>query len=124
MSMLPPVFSYLVAAAPLTALIGTTPTRAYRHGDAPQLVTAPYVTWFANGCAPGNLLDGNPPPVDGWAITVDSWSDGDSEVEAVAQAVRDALEPHGYLTGFNANSRDPATRRYRISMQFEFWISR
>ena len=122
--MLPAIFPYLSGAAPVTALIGTNPTRAYRHGDAPQDVTAPYVTWFITGCEPGNLTDYSPPPVDGWGLTVDCWSDDDAQIEALAQAVRDALEPHGYLTGIPSNNRDATTRRYRISMQFEFWVGR
>ena len=122
--MLPTVYAWLAAAAPVTALIGSNPSRCYRHGEAPQGVLRPYVTWFINGIAPEQLVDGKPPPVDGWGASVDAWSDTDAGVEALAQVVRDALESKGYMTGINFDSRDAQTGRYRIGMQFEFWVFR
>lgn len=121
--MLPLVFPILAAAAPVTALIGSSPVRAYRHGRAPQAVTAPYVTWAVDAGAPENMLTGAP-VVDSYGVRVDCWADDDGQVEALAQAVRDAIEPTAHMTGIVADDRDPSTNRYRISMQFDFWTLR
>lgn len=125
--MLPPVFPLLRAAQAVTALIGTSPTRAFRHGSAPQNVAAPYVTWAVISGVPQNALD-EVPRVDQLSVQVDCWSDntgtGSAAVEQLATAVRDALEPHAHMVSGPADSRDPETMRYRITMTFDFWRSR
>ena len=123
MAFLPAVFPLLTAAAPVTALIGTTPTRAYRHGRAPQGVTAPYVTWNIAASTAQNTLTGVP-SADLFNVRMDCWSDDDAQVEALATAVRDAIEPSAHMLGIVANDRDATTNRYRISMTFDFWLLR
>lgn len=121
--MFPPVFSLLTAAAPVTALIGTNPVRAYRHGRAPQGVTVPYVTWSIGASSAQNTLTGVP-SADLFNVRIDSWSDDDAQVEALAQAVRDALETSAHMLGIVANDRDAVTNRFRISLSFDFWLLR
>ena len=122
--MLPPVYALLTADAPTTALVGT---RIYRHGTAPQNVVAPYVTWFLVSGTPENELTALP-RVDRLEVQVDCWSNntgtGDAQVEALATAVRDALEPVAHMTGIIANEQDFETRRYRLGLQFTFWLKR
>lgn len=125
--MLPPVFRWLRASAAVTELLGINPTRAYRHGEAPQGVQAPYVTWSLITGTPQNVLD-EAPRVDAMTVQVDCWSDntgtGSADIDVLARAVRDALEPHGHMTVIIPNQQDPATRRYRIGMSFDFWTGR
>jgi hypothetical protein len=121
--MLPAVFPLLAADSDVTGFIGTSPVRVYRHGEAPQGVVAPYVTWFVVSGAPENELDGLP-RVDGYSVQVDCWSDADAEVEQLAEAVRNAIEPSHHMTAIVANGRDPETMRYRIGMTFDFWTKR
>lgn len=125
--MLPAVFPLLRDAAAVTALIGTAPVRAYRHGSAPQNVAAPYVTWFLLSGEPQNVLD-EVPRADRQTVQVDCWSDnagtGSAGIDALAKAVRDAIEPHAHMTAVSGDSQDPDTRRYRISMTFDFWTDR
>lgn len=121
--MLPAVFPILAAAAPVTALIGTNPVRAYAHGRAPQTVAAPYVTWATQGGAPENTLT-DTPPVDSYAVRVDCWSDDGTQCDALATAVRDAIQSQAHMTSVVADDRDPSTNRFRISMQFDFWVYR
>lgn len=116
--MLPLIFPLLSGAPAVTALIGTTPVRAYRHGSAPQGVVAPYVTWSAPGGFAENTFEGA--DADVWRLNVDCWSDIDSQVEALALAVRAALEPAGHLIAYIADDQDPVTKRYRISFAFDF----
>lgn len=117
--MLPLIFPLLSGSAAVTALIGTAPVRAYRHGVAPQDVTAPYVTWSAPGGSVENAFDGA--KADVFRVQVDCWSDSGSQVESLASAVRAAIEPAAHLIAYVANERDFQTGRYRISMQFD-WI--
>lgn len=122
--MLPSVYAILTADAAVSALVGT---RIYRHGEAPQKVAGPYVTWFLVSGTPENELSARP-RVDRLEVQVDCWSantgGGDAGVEALAVAVRDALEPVAHMTGIIANEQDFETRRYRLGMQFTFWLSR
>lgn len=117
--MLPKVYP-LLYISDLIPLIGD---RIYRHGDAPEGVQTPYVTWFVVSGVPENALD-DLPLVDSYTVQVDVWSDDDAEVEQVAKAVRDAIEPFHVMTGMTGNSQDDTTMRYRISMTFGFWTDR
>jgi hypothetical protein len=96
-------------------------TRIYRHGSAPQNVVRPYVTWSVGGGAE-NAFDGA--AADVFRVQVDSWSDTDAGVEALALAVRDAMEPHAHLIAYVADERDFETQRYRISFAFDWIASR
>lgn len=122
--MLPPVYSLLTADVGVTALVGT---RIYRHGAAPQKVVAPYITWSLVSGTPENELS-SLPRVDRLEVQIDCWSNntgtGDAEVESVATAVRDALEPVAHMTAIVANEQDFETRRYRLGLQFTFWLRR
>lgn len=120
--MLPKVFPLLAGSAAVTSLIGTNPVRAYRHGSAPQGVTVPYVTWSIAGGAAENAFQGA--CADQFRIQVDCWADADLGVEALAEAVRAAIEPAAHLVAYVANERDATTQRYRISMAFDWWAKR
>lgn len=120
--MLPLIFPLLSGASAVTALIGTNPVRAYRHGSAPQDVAKPYVTWSAPGGFAENTLERA--DADVFRIQFDIWSDDDQEVETLADAVRAALEPAANLIAYVADERDPVTGRYRISFTFDFIVIR
>lgn len=121
--MLPAVFAILANDSEVTGFIGSAPARVYRHGEAPQGVTAPYVTWFLVFGRPENCLD-ETPRIDAHSVQVDCWSDSDAEVEQLATAVRDAIEPFHHMIAVGPNGRDPETMRYRIGMTFTFWTDR
>lgn len=116
--MLPPVYATL-KASPVDALTGG---RIYRHGTAPQDTPKPYVTWFLLSGTPENQLSGLPSG-DRMTVQVDCWTDDDddAEVEDLAQAVRDAIEPHAHMTSMPIDDWEPATRLYRMALQFD-WI--
>ena len=122
--MLPRILHILTAAPAVTALIGagtnpvTDPVRAYRHGDAPQDVKKPYVTWSVPGGAAENTFEGA--DADVFRTQVDCWSDKDAEIEVLAAAVRAALEPHAHLVAYIADERDSVTKRYRMGFTFDF----
>ena len=118
--MLPEVYDLLAGDGLVAELVGT---RIYRHGDAPQGVSTPYVTWFVVSGTPENELSGGP-RIDAYSVQVDCWADRDALVEEVATAVRDAIELRYHMTAVVANDRDRDTMRYRIGMTFSFWTSR
>lgn len=125
--MLPLLFPIISASSSVKALIGSNPVRFYRHGNAPQGVVAPYATWFLVTGQPENTL-GELPRVDRHEVQVDCWSEntgtGSTQIETLATAIRDAIEPYAYMTAITADGLDPETGRYRIGMQFTFWTDR
>jgi hypothetical protein len=126
--MFPPVFNWLKASNDVKAIVGTNPPRIYRHSSAPQTsdgkpMPNPYITWFFVGLQPLNNLS-DPAPADRYPIQVDCWHQTDTGIEALAEAVRDALEPHGVMTGLIANLREPETRLFRIGLTFDIWHGR
>lgn len=125
--MFPSVFPLLAAAPAVTALIGSSPVRAYPFGDAPQGVTAPYVTWQEIAGTPENNLSSTP-PADHYVVDVNCWGSADpsgrAQVSTLAEAVRDAVEPYAHMTATPRRSRDATTQKYRVWMQFEFWRNR
>lgn len=120
--MLTPIFPIITASSAVTTLLGTSPTRFYPFGEAPQGVTYPYATWTLISGTPENMLD-EAPGVDAHRVQVDVWSRESTSCDAVATAVRNALEASAYMVDFG-NDKDPTTGSYRIRMDFEFWISR
>lgn len=123
--MLPLLYSILAADSDVAALVDD---RIYRHGEAPEAVMAPYVTWFVIIGSPENNLP-QMPPIDRYEVQVDCWSenegDGDAEVEELALAVRTAIEAADHhCTGLVVNGKDPETKRYRIGMTFTLYHHR
>lgn len=125
--MLPNLFPLLRDAAAVTAIIGTSPVRFFRHGSAPQGVSAPYLTQLAVDITPEiNLSD--LPPTDACRVQISCWSDnagtGSLGVVTLAEAVRDAIEPHHHITDIRDMGRDPETQRYRIDLDVTVWNHR
>jgi hypothetical protein len=121
--MLPALFPLIRTATAVTTLIGTSPVRCFRHGSAPQGTALPYVTWYVVSGVPENDLS-DLPKVDSYSVQVDCWSADPQQVEDLADAVRDALEPAAYMTAIAANGRDPVTMNFRLGMTFNFWTPR
>lgn len=121
--MLPPVFQALKSSTAVKDIVGQNPPRIYRHGEAPQEVQQPYITWFVVTTTPENNLSGLP-PCDLIPVQVDCWHPTDAGIVLLATAVRDAIEPLAHMTGMPINTRDRETKLYRIALQFDWWINR
>jgi hypothetical protein len=121
--MLPPVFQLLKASPAVKAIVGTNPPRIYRHGSAPQDTGKPYVTWALIAGVPENNLS-DPPPLDRMTVQVDCWHQTDQGVDALASAVRDAIEPTAYMTGVILDLQEPETKLFRMAMQFDIFNGR
>lgn len=118
--MLPPIYTTLRASATVLSLVSN---RIYRHGSAPQDVVTPYVTWNIIAGVPENCLS-EAPSIDRLPVQVDCWHTTDQGIETLAAAVRDALEGSCHMTSILLDEREPETKLYRISLQFDYWLDR
>lgn len=121
--MIAPIFSVCARSPVVSALLGSSPTRLYPFGMQTDDVTYPYVVWQNIGGEPENYLNQRP-DADTYSLQVDAYADTPDEVIAVAQAVRDAIEPHALITRWGGQSRDSETLRYRYSFDVEWIVTR
>lgn len=118
--MLPNIYSILRANS---TVLGTVSTRIYRHGNAPQDVVKPYITWFVVSGIPELQISGTPcNDVD--TIQIDIWHETDTGVESLAYAVRNALDLAGYSNQIILDLRETDTKLYRIGIQTDVIRSR
>lgn len=121
--MFPPVFTTLKTSTDVKNIVGTNPPRIYRHGSAPQDVSKPYLTWFVVVGVPENTLS-ELPAADRVSVQIDCWHQTDAGVEALALAVRDAIEPSAVMTATPIDLREPETKLYRIALTFDWFVDR
>ena len=121
--MLPAIYDILASSAAVTAIVGTNPTRAYRHRSAVQDTTRPYITWALAGGVPENQLS-DVPGIDRMSIDIDCWHPTDTGVEQLAAAVRGAIEPLGHVTNVSPDLREAETKLYRLTIQADIWLPR
>ena len=96
--------------------------RFWAFGESPASPTRPYCTWQLIAGVPDNVLSGSP-PVESHRVQVDTWAATSTSADTVAAAVRDCLEAVGYMLSFGTD-KDPATGSFRVSMDYQFWVSR
>ena len=121
--MIAPIFSVCAASASVTALLGSSPLRIYPFGLKDDDVIYPYAVWQNIGGAPEMYLD-TLPDYDTFNIQVDIYADTVTASTAVAKALRDAIEPHAYITRWGDQVRDPDTKRYRYSFDVDWIVKR
>lgn len=124
---LPSLASIVAASAAVKAIIGTSPVRFYPLGAAPQGVAAPYVTQQVIDSAPENTLS-ELPATDATRVQLSCWSDntgtGVTSVQALALALRDAIEPYHHILAIRDLGRDFETQRWRIDIDVQVWNHR
>lgn len=106
----------------MTALLGTTP-RFFAFGEADQATAKPYAVWQLVYGSPEGKLAGAPDD-DRYGIQVDAYADTSADAREVGLALRDALEPDGYIVAWNGESHEPDTLLYRFSFTVEFITER
>jgi hypothetical protein len=121
--MLPNIYQILRASSTVKGIVGTSPSRIYRNESAPQDTTKPYITWFVIAGIPSNTMS-EVPQIDAMSVQLDCWHQSDKGVEELAEAVRDAMELVSHMTGIVINEREPNTKLYRLSLQFDVWLNR
>ncbi len=124
--MLPPVFQLLKASSNVRAIVGTNPPRIWRHGAVPESVPTPirdaYVVWLVI-LTPENQISGTP-TADRATVQLDCFHPTDAGVVDLATAVRDALEPHGHMTSTPFDGKEPESKLFRMSLQFDIFVNR
>jgi hypothetical protein len=118
--MFPPIFEIIAADPAVTALIGTSPTRFFLYGSAPQEVAAPYAIWQTISGRPENYL-GNAPNADFVSVRVDVYAETAAQVRDLVAALRAAIQPHAYIVSFSLEGREDQTRLFRAGFDCD-WI--
>ncbi|WAT06489.1 DUF3168 domain-containing protein [Rouxiella badensis] len=121
--MMTPIFSVCAAAPAVTALLGTMPVRLYPFGMQDDKVTYPYAVWQNVSGSPENYL-GTRPDIDSFTLQVDVYADTAAQAVTVAKVMRDAIEPHAYITRWGDQERDTETKRYRYSFDVDWIVKR
>ena len=127
--MYPPIFAVCAGSATVQTLLsdGNGRIRLYPFGEAPQDDPKAYAVWQIITGAPENSLS-CVPDLDQYSVQVDVYARTADEARAAAKALRDAIEQDfergGYVVAWNGESRDPATRAYRISFSSDWYSSR
>lgn len=122
--MYPPVMAVCSADAGVQAALGSNPCRLYVFGEAKGLnggpPQTPYAVWQVVSGAPENYL-GERPDTDGWSIQFDVYAPSVTAVRAVAEALRDAIEPVAHIVSWRGESQETETKLYRFSFDVD-WI--
>lgn len=121
--MQPPIFQTCAALPAVTALLGTSPTQLYPFGEAPQNAKPPYAVWQIISGAPDNYLGGTP-DLDRFTVQVDVYAKHGSDVDDIAVALRDAIEPHAHIVRWGGQDTDPDTRYRHIGFDVEWFVYR
>jgi uncharacterized protein DUF3168 len=123
----PAVFQYAKASPEVTALLGSVVTRFWPFDIAPSPdednYTLPYSTHQRVYGSPDNTLS-CPPSADLQGIQIDAYAATASGARAVVEALRDAMEPHGYVVSLLGDEWEQATGLYRSGFTVEFWTQR
>jgi len=112
------VFQLIKASTPVTALLGTNPTRFFEFGTAPMLEQTPYATWQELYGSPFNLVEGGA-PADMVKAQIDVWAETAQEVRQVTAAIRNAVDKAGTVT-FYQNTWDEPSRLYRCTIHYNY----
>lgn len=121
--MYPPIFEYATASTAVIAVLGSTPTRFWPFGKAPQNEVRPYAVHQLIYGTPENTL-ACAADTDLLGIQVDAYAKTASDARNVAKILREAFEPHGYIVALNGESWEQATGLWRVSFTVEFWTDR
>ncbi|NIG13018.1 DUF3168 domain-containing protein [Pantoea sp. Al-1710] len=118
-----PVFETLFKSADLLALLGPTVMRLYEFGNKPVVPTYPYAT-YQNYAGDAQQFLGNLPDVDSYSIQFDIYSKDASSLRSIALAMRDAIEPHAYITRWGMQGIDDDSKCYRYSFDVDWMVLR
>lgn len=118
-----PIFSVLMQSPDVMQLLGPTILRFYDFANKPEKPTYPYGT-FQNYAGSPQMFLGTLPDVDTWSIQVDIFSKTSNEARTIAQAIRDAIEPHSYITRWGVQVQDDDTKSYRYSFDVDWMVLR
>lgn len=117
------VIAALKAWPAADALLAGNPFRAFSHGNAPQNIQRPYVTFQTVSAQPVNNLS-DTPDCDDSRIQVNCWATTQKDAKALSLAVRDALEAQTHVVFGPIDDFEPQTKMFRWFMDCEWWTAR
>lgn len=125
--MYPPIYSVVnIPSVQAVLKTGNGPLRFYLFGMAPQNVEKPYAVWQTAYGSPENYISQNP-DMDYFGVQVDVYASeiqGPTVTRQVAEALRDAIEPHAHIVSWRGDSQDQDTKNYRFGFDCDWWVSR
>lgn len=121
--MTPPIFPLCLASPKVLLAFGVEPTRVYPFGLIEQAPGFPYAVWQTVSGIPENYL-AQRPDVDSLTTQVDVYAKDEESLIQGATALRDAFEPHGYITRWGGQTRDAETKLLRLSFDVDWLVPR
>ncbi|MNM24926.1 hypothetical protein D3C81_353660 [compost metagenome] len=121
--MIPPIAQICLDDAGVRAVFGTAPMRVYAFGTVEKLPAPPYSLWQTIGGQPGWFL-AQRPDTDGFTTQHDVYAADPDSLVAAVKALRDAFEPHGYISRWGHQIKDPDTKLFRYSFDVDWLIPR
>lgn len=128
MSMYPDVFQIAASDTGVTSILGSSPTRLWPFGLAPQpgtqLYGVPYAVHQLAYGTPVNTLS-CVPDMDNFGVQFDCYATSATDARNAAAALRDAYEgSQNQVVAWNGEDWEQATGLYRVSFTVEFWTER
>lgn len=120
--MIAPIYPVCAASTAVQAVLGDPP-ELWPFGEAPEGTPYPYAVWQSVGGSPENYIN-QTPDMDGYSLQVDVYGNTSASVTAVAEALRDAIEPHAHITSWLGQNMDRETKRYRYTFSVDWFVSR
>lgn len=121
--MIPNLYALVADDSAVAAVLADTDgdVKFYRD-EAPEKTPLPYCRFTVITGQPFNTLD-SAPNMDDARVQFDVYAKDSDTADACYRALRDALEPHGYVVNYGTG-RDPETRSYTVMFEMTFKTSR
>ncbi len=121
--MIAPIFRVCAASQEVRDLLGEYPVRLYPFGKHFDEVVYPYAVWQNIGGDPQNYLKQRP-DIDRFSVQIDVYADTDTDVIAVACALRNAIEGSAIITRWGVQEIETSTMKYRYSFDVDWLVKR
>lgn len=118
-----PFFNTCKVDPTVQALLGGPVPRIYPYGAAPQNVAKPYVVYQSAGGFPFNMLNCRP-DADSQDLQIDVYASTTQSSNAVAEAIRYAVELDCYITNYRGTTREEETLLYRTGFDLTWLVER
>lgn len=120
----PPIFAICSADDGVRAYLESAGiVRLWSFGEAPQDAQLPYAVWQVITGAPENYL-ANLPDADSYTLQVDVYAKDGVSAQGAAKALRDAIEPHAYITRWGGQQIEHGTNLKRVSFDVDWIVQR
>lgn len=120
--MIPPIWPMLEGHPSVLRAFGRPP-RVFPFATVEQEPERPYALW-SNITGSAQQFLNQLPDCDYFTVQFDVYAGDPKSLILAARALRDALEPHGYVTRWGNQSFEEDTKLYRYSFDFDLIVNR